>query len=73
MSIFPNPNADNRYLVEHINLLRRSFKQLTGRDLVSPALSDRGAAQKIFEAPFAVVSNNASPDPIYTYGNQKVM
>jgi hypothetical protein len=73
MAIFPKPSADNRYLVDHVTLIRRSFKHWTGQDLVDPRLSDRSAAQVVFEAPFLLLSHNGAPDPIYTYGNQTAL
>lgn len=74
MSIFPKPSAQNRYLVEHVSLLRRSYKYWTGQELIAPqGYSDRDLAQQIFEAPFAVLAHNNAPDPVYTYGNQQAM
>ncbi|MGA1263488.1 MAG: MEKHLA domain-containing protein [Prochlorothrix sp.] len=74
MALFPKPNAQNRYLVDYVNLLRRSYTHWTGRELIDPqGYSDRDLAQQIFEAPFVVVAQNAAPDPVYNYVNQRAM
>jgi hypothetical protein len=70
---FPEPDASNGYLCEHIALLRRSYRALTGRDLIDPGLDERAAALALFEAPFALLSHDQAPDPVLTYGNRTVM
>ena len=64
------PCPANRYQVDHAKRLRRSFHALTGRDLLDPALSPEAAAEALFHAPFVVLSHDAAPDPILTYGNR---
>jgi len=73
MTALPEPSAANRYLVEHVDLLRRSLRQLAGRDLVPAALTSLQAAQAVFEAPFVVLSHDATPDPVLTYGNRAAL
>jgi hypothetical protein len=63
------PCRANRYQVEHAERLLRSFRALTGRPLLDPALSPEAAADGLFHAPFVVLSHDAAPDPILTYGN----
>jgi len=63
------PCPANRYGVEHTERLRRTFHTRTGRDLIDPALSPEAAAAALFHAPFVVLSHNAAPDPLLTYGN----
>ena len=70
---FPLPAASNAFLADHIGLLRRSYRQLTGRDLIDPGLTDRDAASALFEAPFALLSHDTRADPILTYGNRTVL
>jgi hypothetical protein len=71
--VTPFPDPSNDFLCDHARLLRMSYRSLTGRDLLDPALDDREAARQLFEAPFAVLSHNADPDPILTYGNRRVL
>ena len=73
MTALPEPSAANRYLVEHVDLLRRSLRQLAGRDLVPAELTSLQAAQAVFEAPFVVLSHDATPDPVLTYGNRAAL
>ncbi|MCC8999579.1 MAG: MEKHLA domain-containing protein [Candidatus Contendobacter sp.] len=67
------PCPANRYQVEHAERLRNSFHDLTGRDLIDPALSPDDAAEALFHAPFVVLSHNAALDPLLTYGNQTAL
>jgi hypothetical protein len=67
------PRPAHRYQVAHAELLRRSFHALTGRDLLDPALSPEAAADALFHAPFVVLSHDAAPDPILTYGNRAAL
>jgi hypothetical protein len=73
MSVFPYPGEENKYLVEHIELLRSSLRYYTGRDLLDTALSPVDAAKNIFYAPFIVVSHDHERDPIFNYGNQAAL
>ena len=77
---FPQPSEANSYLVEHINLLRRSYKKHFGQDLIgirsgfiSPNSDEVTIAKAIYYAPFVVVSHDTSPDPIFTYGNKTAL
>ena len=67
------PCPSNRYQVGHAELLLRTFHALTGRDLIDPALSPEAAADALFHAPFVVLSHDAAPDPVLTYGNLKAL
>lgn len=67
------PCPANRYQVDHAERLRQTFHALTGRDLVDSALSPEAAAHALFHAPFVVLSHNAAPDPILTYGNRAAL
>ncbi len=49
--------------------LRESFRKLTGRALIAESGDATLDAQRLFEAPFVVVSHGAEADPILNYGN----
>lgn len=70
MAEFPEPNEENLYLVEHVDLLRESFRRLLGRDLIEPTFSPVKAAKEIYDALFVVVSHNTAADPVFNYGNR---
>ena len=73
MPVFPEPSPVNSYLVEHVNLLRNSYKHYLGKDLLDSQLSAGEIAKEIYTAPFVIVSHDTSPDPIFNYGNQAAM
>jgi hypothetical protein len=70
---FPYPDPSNDFLCDHARLLRTSYRRLTGRDLIDSDLEEREAARRLFEAPFAILSHTAGPDPILTYGNRRAL
>jgi hypothetical protein len=57
-------------LANHLALLCRSLRDLTGRDLAPTALAPGEAAQWLYEAPFALLSHDSSQDPILSYANR---
>jgi MEKHLA domain len=69
----PEPNPANAFLADHVDLLRRSLRYWTGRDLVAPSSSPEEAARQIFHAPFVVLSHGSGPDPVLTYGNRTAL
>ncbi|MDD1611361.1 MAG: MEKHLA domain-containing protein [Methylococcaceae bacterium] len=67
MNYFPTPpSAENHYLAEHIELITRSFQHLLGY----PLLPDTdNLAERLYYAPFVLLSHNAEADPIFNYAN----
>lgn len=53
----------------HSVALRDSFRKLTGRALIAESGDAATDAQRLFEAPFVLVSHGAEADPILNYGN----
>ncbi len=66
---FPPKN----FLAVHTLCLARSFKKWTGRDLLPGNFSVDELAEKIFNAPFVVVSHGTQADPILNYGNRAAL
>ena len=64
------PAPENDYLADHVEVLRRSLRYWTGRDLVAPYLPAAEAAHLVYEAPFVVLSHDTAADPTLTYGNR---
>jgi hypothetical protein len=62
--------ADAVWLARHVRLLRTSYQHWTGKALIKPGLSNEDAVQFLAQAPFAVVSHDTRPDPIFNYGNK---
>jgi hypothetical protein len=68
-----NPNLHSDFIVNHTLCLARSFKKWTGRDLFQGNFSANELAQKIFDAPFVVVSHGIQADPVLNYGNRPAL
>jgi hypothetical protein len=56
-------------VIAHTTTLARCYRQFTGRELLSGAAGPRELAEKLFHAPFVVVSHGTQPDPVLNYGN----
>ena len=56
-------------MIEHSQLLLDSFARLLGRELVSRGGSATEEAERLFRAPFVVVSHGTEADPVLNYGN----
>ena len=56
-------------MVAHVQLLLDSFARLLGRELMSRVGSVEEQAERLFHAPFVVVSHGTEADPVLTYGN----
>lgn len=69
----PPPDPGNGYLLAHARLLLCSYARWTNRALVDPKASPREQARLLYHAPFAVLSHNTDPDPLFTYGNQAAL
>jgi hypothetical protein len=65
------PQTD--FVVAHTLRLANSFKKWTGRDLLPGNFSPGELAEKIFNAPFVVVSHGTQADPILNYGNRAAL
>jgi hypothetical protein len=57
------------FVIAHTLRLARSLKRWTGRDLFPGNFPPAGFAEKIFHAPFVLVSHGAEADPVLNYGN----
>lgn len=73
MSNLQPPNANNSYQAKHVDLLLKSYKHWTGKELVNSDDAIEEQARKIFYAPFAVVSHNTLDDPVFNYGNDTAL
>lgn len=61
------------FVVAHTLCLARSFKKWTGRELLPGNFSASELAEKIFKAPFIIVSHGTQADPILNYGNRTAL
>jgi MEKHLA domain len=67
----PIPQTD--LVIAHTLRLTDSFRKWTGCDLLAGNFSPAGLAEKIFNAPFVVVSHGTQADPILNYGNRAAL
>lgn len=58
-----------RNWVQHSQLMLDSYQKYLGEELIDRSGSEEQQAQRLFEAPFVVVSHDKRPDPILNYGN----
>lgn len=56
-------------VIAHTQTLTRSLKHLTQRDLLPGNFSAGELAEKVFHAPFVLVSHGTETDPVLNYGN----
>ena len=54
-------------------LIARSLKHWTGRDLLAVDSTLPELAEKVFHAPFVLVSHGVEADPVLNYGNQAAL
>jgi hypothetical protein len=67
MNYFPTPpSTENKYLTKHIELISQSFQNLLGYPLLPN--TDK-LAERLYYAPFVLLSHNTEPDPIFNYAN----
>jgi len=59
----------NTAVIAHSQILARSLKHWTGRELLPGDFSPAELAEKIYHAPFVVVSHGTEADPVLNYGN----
>lgn len=57
------------FVAAHVPLLLDSFARFLGRELIDRAGSEAEQADRLFHAPFVVVSHGTEADPILNYGN----
>ena len=56
-------------MTSHVQVLLDSFARLLGRDLIPRQGSVEEQAERLFQAPFVVVSHGTEADPVLNYGN----
>jgi hypothetical protein len=60
-------------MVAHVQLLLDSFARLLGRELVPREGSPAEQAERLWQAPFVVVSHGTEADPVLNYGNARAL
>ena len=60
-------------IVAHTQVLARSLRHWTGRELLASITEARELSQQVFAAPFVLVSHGTEADPVLNYGNQTAL
>ena len=60
-------------VVAHTQVLARSLRHWTGRELLPGDTDARELSQRVFAAPFVRVSHGTEADPVLNYGNQTAL
>jgi hypothetical protein len=68
-----NTLAQTDFVISHALCLARSFKKWTGRELLAGNFSGVELSEKIWAAPFVVVSHGTQADPVLNYGNRAAL
>ena len=61
------------FVIAQTACLAHSLKHWTGRELLAGVSGPAELAQKVFAAPFVVVSHGTEADPILNYGNHAAL
>jgi hypothetical protein len=61
------------FVTAHTQILSRSLKRWTRRELLSGNFLPAKLAEKIFHAPFVLVSHGTETVPVLNYGNQTAL
>jgi hypothetical protein len=61
------------FLARQTHILCSSYQHWTGLQLIDMTADSAQAAQQLFNAPFAVASHDAQPDPIFNYANNQAL
>jgi len=63
----------NESVIAHTQILARSLRHFTQRDLLPGNFSPPELAEKLFHAPFTLVSHGTEADPVLNYGNRSAL
>lgn len=63
----------NKAVRAQTDLIARSLKRWTGRELLAGNFSAAELAEQVFQAPFVLVSHGVEADPVLNFGNQTAL
>ncbi len=64
---------ENAPVIAQTQMIARSLKHFTQRELLPGNFSPAELAEKVFHAPFVLVSHGTEADPVLNYGNQAAL
>jgi hypothetical protein len=63
----------SKAVIAQTQMIARSLKHWTGRDLLAGNFTAAELAEKIYHAPFVLVSHGTEADPVLNYGNKSAL
>jgi hypothetical protein len=60
-------------IIAHSACLVQSYRHFTGRELLPVATNVAARAERLFHAPFVLVSHGTEVDPVLNYGNRAAL
>lgn len=69
MALIAEPGPDSAWLAEHAALLLDSYRHWLSKDLIDAGDDPARAAERLYRAPFVVLSHDMAADPLFTYAN----
>ena len=68
------PGPSNQFHQDQVRLILDSYRHWTGEDLFSlPPEESHRLGERVYRAPFALVSHGTEEDPIFNYANQMAL
>ncbi|MDD5228087.1 MAG: MEKHLA domain-containing protein [Methylococcales bacterium] len=67
------PSAENYFLAQHAALIADSYQKLLGYSLLVDDIENIPLAERLFNAPFALLSHNNEADPLFNYANAQAL
>jgi hypothetical protein len=67
------PTEYREFSLRHAQILVSSYKHFTECDLLPMDLSPIDLAERLFEAPFILLSHGTEADPVLNYGNRAAL
>ncbi len=67
------PTEYREFALRHTQILVRSYKHFTGRELLPMNLSPDDLADRVFDAPCILLSHGKEADPVLNYGNRAAL
>jgi len=67
------PDTKKNILTSHIDLLLKSYKKWTGKELTDLNGEPGQIVEHIFNAPFALVSHDTQINPVFNFGNRTAL
>lgn len=67
------PDLSTSFYTDHARRLCFSYQHWTGKELLPDFETINNPAEDLFNAPFALVSHDTKPVPVFNFGNKKAL